>query len=182
MTDTSEDLELFDTAKAEFPSKYDLKDRLVLIWVTGSNGSRKGANGPYDWYETNVLVLDDPEGKADWNEQVFDTEKEVWRDALVPSAVKEPQYLEKFQFSFTGMTARLKPRVTADKKPATFKPMLGRVNSRPNSTKGMAPPWSIAEPTAEEIKVAAKHAARIREISEALKTATNGGTDEQAFD
>lgn len=174
----NEDFELFDNAKAEFPSKYDLKDRLVLVWATGPNGTRKGTNGSYEWYETNVLVLDDPNGATDWNGQVFDTEKETFRDTLVPSAAKEPVLLEKFQFSYGGMTARLKSRVNGQK-PATFKPMLGRVNSRPNSQKGMAASWSIAEPTADEMTLAAKHSAKIREISARLE---NGGSDEQAFD
>ena len=51
MTDTTEDLELFDEAQATFASKADLKDGLVLVWATGKYGTRKGANGPYDWYE-----------------------------------------------------------------------------------------------------------------------------------
>lgn len=179
-----EDLELFDTAKAEFPSKYDLKDRLVLVWVTGKHGTRKGTNGTYEWFETNILVVDDPKGATDWNGKVFDAEKETERDTLVPSVVAAgPQYLESFQFSYGGMTARLKSRVTADNKPKTFKPMLGRINSRPNAQKGMAASWSIAEPTAAEIETAKKYGAEIRKYSDALREQIEGsGSDDSAFD
>lgn len=183
-TNTADDLELFDDAKAEFASKYDLKDRLVLVWVTGKNGKRKGANGPYDWYETNTLVIDDPNGATDWNGQVYDSEKEIFRDTLIPSVVQNgPHLLEAFQFSYGGMTARLRARVTADQKPATYKPMLGRVNSRPNKTKGMAASWSIAEPTADDKATALKYADKIREISAKLKDSIEGkGADDSAFD
>lgn len=182
MTDTTEDLELFDEAQATFPSKADLKDRLVLVWATGKHGTRKGANGPYDWYETYTLVIDDPNGAENWNERVYDAEKETERDTLVPSVTKNgPQLLESFQFSYGGMTARLKGRVQGDK-PKTFKPMLGRVNSRPNKTKGMAASWSIAEPTEADRATAVKFATRIREVSALVQEAVNGGKDEDAFD
>ena len=189
MTDTEnpavdEDLELFDAAKAEFASKYDLKDRLVLVWVTGKNGKRKGTNSAYEWFETNTLVIDDPNGATDWNGQVYDSEKETFRDTLVPSVVKNgPQLLEKFQFSYGGMTARLKTRVTADQKPATYKPVLGRINSRPNSQKGMAASWSIAEPTAADIETFRKYTAQVREISAKLQAEIEkANSDEAAFD
>lgn len=181
---TDEDLELFDSAKAEFASKHDLKDRLILVWATGKNGKRKGENGSYEWFETNTLVIDDPNGAADWNEQVFDGQKEEWRDTLVPSvAANGPQLLEKLQFSYTGMCARLKPRVTADQKPATYRPMLGRVNSRPNAKKGMAASWSISEPTESDKQTARKYAAQVREITAKLKAETErADSDEAAFD
>jgi hypothetical protein len=191
MTDVTEnpaveddDLELFDAAKAEFASKYDLKDRLVLVWATGKNGKRKGENSVYEWFETNTLVIDDPNGATDWNEQVFDSEKETFRDTLVPSVVKNgPHLLEKFQFSYGGMCARLRPRVTADQKPATYKPMLGRVNSRPNAKKGMAPSWSIAEPTDSDMATARKYGAQIKELSAKLKAEIDKSeSDEAAFD
>lgn len=181
MTDTTEDLELFDDAQSTFASKADLKDRLVLVWVTGKNGKRKGANGPYDWYETYTLVIDDPNGAADWNERVYDADKETERDTLVPSVTKYgPQLLENFQFSYGGMTARLRARVAGDK-PKSYVPMLGRVNSRPNKTKGMAASWSIAEPTEADRATARKYATRIREVSALVKEAVVG-KDEDAFD
>jgi hypothetical protein len=187
MTDTTQDTadELFDDAKAEFPSKFDLKDRLVLVWVTGKHGtrtaSRPGAK-PYDWYETYTLVLDDPNGVKDWNGQVYDGDKETFRETLAPSTAGGPVLLEKFQFSFTGMSARLAQRIVGDK-PKSFKPMLGRINSRPNKVKGMAASWSVAEPTAEEKALAAGHAAKIREVSTLVEAAVNGpATDDEAFE
>jgi hypothetical protein len=181
MADTTEDLELFDEAQSTFPGKEDLENRLILVWVTGANGKRKGANGPYDWYETYTLVLDDPNGATDWNERIFDTEKRAERDALVPSVVKNgPQLLEKFQFSYGGMTARLRGRVLGDK-PKNFVPMLGRVNSRPNKTKGWNASWSIAEPTDADKAVARQFSTRIREVSALVESAVKG-TDEDAFE
>ncbi len=187
MTDNDEALELFDTAKAEFPSRFDLKDRLCLIWVTGRNGKRKGENGEYDWFDTYTLVLDDPNGSQDWNGKVFDTEKETERDTLVPSVVQtgEPQLLKNFQYSFGGMTARLSPRVSGQV-PATYKPMLGRINSRPNKRRGMAASWSVAEPTADEVKFAMNHASMIAEVTEMVKAyvasgGSAGSADDSAF-
>jgi hypothetical protein len=179
MTDTTEDLELFDDAQATFANKLDLKDRLVLVWVTGKHGTEKGANGPYEWYETFTLVLDDG---PNWTGQVYDAEKEVMRPVLVPSVAGEgPQLLERFRYSFGGMVARLALRVTGDK-PKSFKPMLGRLNSRPNAVKGMAPSWSVAEPTEDDRQIAIKHADLIRQTSEKVRTLVNGGTDEDAFE
>jgi hypothetical protein len=179
MTDTTEDLELFDDAQATFANKLDVKDRLVLVWATGKHGTRKGANGPYAWYDTFTLVLDDG---PKWTGEVYDSEKDATRPILVPSVAQEgPQLLENFQYSFGGMTSRLASRVTGDK-PKNFKPMLGRINSRPNKTKGMAASWSVAEPTQEEREIAIKHADLIREISEKVRTLANGGTDEDAFE
>lgn len=180
MTDTTEDLELFDNAQAQFASKLDLKDRLCLIWATGKNGTRKGANGSYAWYDTYTLVIDDG---PKWTGEVFDAEKDATRPILVDSVAEHgPQLLEGFQFSFGGMTARLANRVTGDK-PKTFKPMLGRINSRPNKTKGMAASWSVAEPTDEDKQVARKYADKIREVSALVEKAVNGdGSDAEAFE
>lgn len=177
----SDDLELFDDAKSDFPSKWDLKDRLVLVWVTGKSGSRKGENGSYDWVDTYTLVIDDG---PEWTGKVFDGDKQTNRDPLVVSVADAgPQLLKNFQYSFAGMVARLKPRISADGKPETYKPLLGRINSRPNAKKGMAPPFSIADPTDADKAIARQYADNIREVTEAVKAAVSGASsDDSAFD
>src|SRR4051812_21959351 len=182
MTDTqnttAEDLELFDDAKEEFPGKEDLRDRLVAIWVTGKHGTRKSEanNTSYAWYETTTLVLDD--GPAWDGTKIVDGEK---RENLVPSVAQNgPQRLEAFQWSTGGMVSRLQARVVGDQ-PKTFKPMLGRINSRPNSKKGFSASWSISEPTDEDRAKARASAALIRQISAELEKAGQP-TDEDAFE
>jgi hypothetical protein len=197
-TGDSGDLELWDDAKAEFANKFDLKDRLCLIWVTGKHGTRRGENGTYDWYETYTLVLDDPNGTTGWDGMVFDGDKREQRESLVPSvSVAGPVLLENFQFSYSGAVARLRPRVddtgatvtsgaekTVNGKPKNFRPMLGRINSRPNSKKGMAPPFGIAEPTPEDKAVAAKYRDKIAEVSKMVeaKVTGSGADGDSAFD
>lgn len=162
----TDDLELFDDAKTEFPAKEDLKDRLVAIWATGKTGERKSAatGKSYGWVETITLVLDDgPDGSSS-------TE-------LVPAA---PQKLDNFQWSAAGLYSRLSQRVQGGK-PKTFKPMLGRINSRKNSVRGMADAWSISEPTDEDKAIAVKNADLLRKISAELQAAQQA-SDESAFD
>lgn len=176
---TTEDLELFDEAQEEFPGKEDLKDRLVAIWVTGKHGTRKGtAPGakPYDWYETTTLVLDD--GPAYDGYKIVDGD----RKPMLVESVKEhgPQRLDAFQFSQGGLTARLAQRVVGDK-PKTFKPMLGRINSRKNSQPGFSASWSIASPTDGDKAVAASHAALLRQITAEME-AGQVASDEAAFE
>ena len=171
MTDTTEDLELFDDAKQEFPAKEDLKDRLVGIFVTGKHGQRKSAatGKMYDWYETITLVLDDgPDGTS-------------FTD-LVPSvaAKGEAIRLDNFQWSASGLASRLSARVTGDK-PNTFKPLRGRINSQKNKQKGMADAWSIAEPTEEDKATSLKYADQVRKIMAELKAAQTTA-DEDAFE
>jgi hypothetical protein len=182
MTDTSnataDDLELFDEAQEEFPGKEDLKDRLVAIWVTGKHGKRKSEanNTSYDWYETTVLVLDDG---PNWDGyKIVDGER---RMLLVDSvALNGPQRLDAFQWSTAGMVSRLQARVAGDR-PKTFKPMLGRINSRPNQKKGFSASWSISEPTDEDKAKARAQAALIRQVSAELEKAGQP-TDEDAFE
>lgn len=167
MTDTqTEDLELFDDAKTEFPAKEDLKDRLVAIWVTGKQGERKSAatGKSYGWVETITLVLDDgPDGTS-------------YTD-LVPAGI---QRLDNFQWSAAGLFSRLSQRIV-NGKPKTFKPMLGRINSRKNSVRGMADAWSISEPTEADRATAVKNADLIRKITAELQAAQKSDDDE-AFD
>lgn len=181
MTDTqnAEDLELFDEAQEEFPGKEDLKDRLVLIWPTGKHGQRKGTNGkPYDWYETTTLVIDD--GPAWTGKKIVDGEQVPM---LVPSVAEEgPQRLDAFQYSQGGLTARLANMVAGDK-PKSYRPMLGRINSRKNSQPGFSASWSIGKPTDEDRAKAKAPAitALIRQISADLEKAGQP-TDEDAFE
>lgn len=179
MTDTTDELELFDDAQEEFPGKEDLKDRLVLVWATGKHGQRKGANGkPYDWYETITLVLDD--GPNWTGRKIVDGDS---KPILVPAVADEgPQRLDPFQWSTGGMTSRLANRVQGDK-PKSFKPFLGRINSRPNSQKGFNASWSIAEPTADDKATAVRYAGLIKQIGAELEQRINGsGSDDGAFD
>lgn len=173
MTDTqnTEDLELFDDAKEEFPAKEDLEGRLVAIFVTGKHGKRKSEanNTSYDWYETITLVMDDgPEGTS-------------FTD-LVPSvaAVGEAIRLDGFQWSAGGMVARLQTRVTGEK-PNTFKPLRGRINKRKNQRKGFSDSWSISEPTEDDKAVSRKYSEQVRKIMAELQAGLVA-SDEEAFE
>lgn len=188
MTDTTEDLELFDNATVDFPSKHDLKDRLVAIWVTGKQGTRPGQNGePYPWVETVTLVLDDPKGVQDWDGQCKNEDGDLV-DSLVPSVVQEgPARLDKFQWSAGGIATRLLPRITLkDKKTdqPIYRPMIGRIDERKSQTKGKNNPWSIVPATPEEMEfVKANFMDKIRSITIEVKGIREGtGSDEAAFD
>lgn len=181
MTDTTEVVDLFDDAQEEFPGKEDLKDRLVLIWVTGKHGMRKGdAPGArhYPWYESITLVIDDG---PNWDgKKIVDGESVPM---LVPS-VKEhgPQKIT-FQYTQTGLCSRLEGRVNLSPgepkvngpavmdKPKTFAPMLGRINSRKNSQPGFSASWSIGKPTDADKQIARKYNDLISQISKELEQA-----------
>jgi hypothetical protein len=168
MTD-NDILDLVDDSQETFPTKDDMKDRLVLVWVTGKFGSRQSeaTKKTYPWVETVTMVIDDG---PNWTGQVMDSDSQTLRESRIPSVAEAgPTVLENFQFSFGGMVSRLQQRISPDGKPKTFKPMLGRINSRPNKTKGMAPSWSVASPTPEDHAVIPKYAAQIREISAQLE-------------
>lgn len=178
----NEIMDLFDDAQEEFPGKEDLKDRLVLIWVTGKHGVRKAdapGSRPYDWYETITLVIDDG---PNWNGKKIVDDESV--PMLVPS-VKEfgPQRLNNFQFTMSGLTSRLSQRVQlspgepkvngapVNDKPSTFAPMLGRINSRKNKQQGFSASWSIAKPTDADKQIARKYNDLIAQITDELKNA-----------
>jgi hypothetical protein len=171
MTDTTEDLELFDDAKEAFPAKEDLKDRLVAIFVTGKTGQRKSeATGKmYDWVETITLVLDDgPDGTS-------------FSDLVPSTSPDAPVVLDGFQWTPVGLTSRLLPRANA-KNP---RPMRGRINSRPNTKKGFSDSWSISEPTEGDKILSRKFNAKVAELMEDAKTRLAGGaptSDDSAFD
>jgi hypothetical protein len=164
MTDTTEDLELFDDAKEAFPAKEDLKDRLVLIWATGKTGQRKSetTGKAYDWAETVTMVIDD--GPNGWNPVRSDGEP-----SLVPAVATDgPQVLDGFQWSAGGLVSRIKQRIGTDGKPSTFKPFLGRINERKNKNKGMANSWSISEPTDADKVTARKFGVQIKAVMDKL--------------
>lgn len=179
--------DLYDDAKQEFPTKYDMKDRLVAIWVTGKKGERPGANGKsYGWAETITLVLDDPNGVLDWDGQVKNEDGD-WVETLVPSVVVEgPARLEKFQWSAGGIFSRLEPRITLRDKQTDqpiYRPMIGRINERKSTTKGQNNPWSIATPTDTDKATANRFEDKIRAITLEVKAMREGsGSDSEAFD
>lgn len=167
MTDQKED-EFFDSATSEFPAKEDLKDRLVAIWNTGKEGTRtsQATGKSYPWVETVTLVLDD--GPQGWNAVRWDGEAN-----LVPSVATDgPQRLDGFQWSAAGIYSR------ASKRPIGGKPMIGRINSRKNSVKGMADAWSISEMTDEDKDIARKHLGLFHQIADEIQKKQ----DDSAFD
>lgn len=195
MSDSTQDVhDLVDDAKEEFPAKEDLKDRLVAIWVTGKHGIRVGTapgSKAYPWYETVTLVLDD--GPNWTGMKIVDDEQ---REMIVPSVAENgPQRLDSFQFSQGGLTQRLAPRVqdapgTNPKPngnpvmgtPKSFKPMLGRVNSRKNKQAGFSASWSIASPTEADYDIVRKNADLIRSISAEMEKAASVVDDGDEFD
>lgn len=191
MTDTEEDMQLFDNAASTFPSKYDLKDRLVAIWVTGKHGTRPGSGGSkaYDWVETITLVLDNPKGVAaeDWDGLVKNEDGDMV-ESLVPAVNPgEPGRLDNFQYSQGGLAVRLKPRINL-KDPKTghpiYRPMIGRINERKSTQKGQNNPWSIAPATEDEMAyITQNFMEQIRAVTIEVKGMREGtGSDEAAFD
>ena len=175
---TTETIELFDDVPDSFPSKFDLKDRLVAVWVTGKHGMRKGEREDYPFEETITLVLDD--GPNGWQAQVLNFESGSMQENLVPSVAAEGPYrMDKFQWSATGIASRLAPR--REKK--ISRPMLGRVNVKPNAQKGRAAPWSLANATVEEKEAAAKVAGPlIAQICAEVEKMLTGAADASDFD
>lgn len=163
--------EFFDSATSEFAAKEDLKDRLVAIWNTGKTGTRKNDRGEsYPYVETVTLVLDD--GPAAWQATRFDDQPN-----LVASVAQEgPQRLDGFQWSALGIRSR------AEKRPVGGKPMIGRINSKPNKTKGMSPPWNIAEMTEDDKVTAREHRDLLISITEELAKAAQKHSDDEAFE
>jgi hypothetical protein len=157
----NEDVE-FESAKSTFPSKEMLKDRLVAVYVNGRKGTEQGENGPYDWYGSTTVVLDD--GPDGWQAEVQDKDGDPLEN-LIPSVQDDgPVVLRNFRWSTGGMTARMSTRKIGG--PA----MVGRINKR-KSAKGAAA-WSIAPATQADMDVAAEHAALCK--AERLATLTDG--------
>jgi hypothetical protein len=166
---------LFEAAKETFPGKEDLKDRLVVMYPTGKTGERKGENGdPYAWYETVTVVLDD--GPKGYQHTVI--ADGIERENLVPSVVEQgPQILKNFQWSAGGIAARLAP-IYDDPK---VRSMVGRINRRPPSKKGMAPPWGIAKPTDEDMATARRFTEVCKKARQEVREARQREADKEAF-
>lgn len=188
-----EEDDFYDDATEAFPSKDDLAPladqkknpttdgRLVAIWAQ-KNGRDKKANGQgmYDWTESITLVLDDgPDG-----DQVTD---------LVGPAPVELN----LRHSTSGIQSRLAPRVDGMTKPKRdqdgniivpavslkFRPMIGRVNTRPSTVqKGGSLAFSIAAPTEEDKVIIEKHKALIKEINQRLEAKAAEVEDGEAFE
>lgn len=183
--------EFYDEATEAFPSINDLvpgannriteqiNGRLVAIWVK-DNGVGKGDNGPYDYTNALVLVLDDGE-KGD---QATD---------LIPAAPWEGP----LRFSTIGTQTRLAPRVdgmTKAKKdedgnvivpsvPMKFRPYIGRINARPNQKqKNGSPPIGIATPVDSDKPIIMKYKSEIVEINERLAAKAAEAEDAKAFE
>lgn len=189
-TTTDED-EFYDEATEAFPSVNDLvpgahnritdqvNGRLVAIWAK-ENGVGKGDSGPYPYTDALVLVLDDgPNG-----DQATD---------LIPQAPWEGP----LRFSTIGTNTRLAPRVDGMSKakrdedgniiapavPLKFRPMIGRINARPNQKqKNGSPPIGIAAPTDEDKTIIAKYKKMIVEINERLEAKATEAEDAKAFE
>jgi len=175
-----EDDDLFEAATETFPSKFDLRDRLVVIYPNGKTGQRRSeATGkPYDWCETTTIVLDD--GPSGWQETVPDQDGNM-QPNLVPSVAAEgAQVLVNFQWSAGGFTSRLATKVAkAGGKPGS---VLGRVNSRKNKNTGMSASWSISAPTEEDMATARKYTAECRAARDEIVKAAQAAQQEAAFD
>lgn len=152
--------EFYDDAQDVFPGKEDLKDRLVAVWAL-EKGTDKNTDGKtYPFVTSVTLVLDD--GPNGWSPtSIRDGEATENR---VPSVDEEGLQEINLRWSTNGMVSRLAPRVGR-----TFKPMVGRINSRPNKTKGRSASWSIASTTDEDKATIRAHESEIREIMNRLQ-------------
>jgi hypothetical protein len=159
--------EFFDSATSEFPAKEDLNGRLVAIWNTGKEGTRKNDRGEtYPYVETVTLVLDD--GPDGWTGKRVDGDPN-----LVPSVAESgPQQLDGFQWSASGIYSRASKRKVGDK------PMIGRINTKKNVKKGFSDPWNIDEMTEDDKVTARKYVGLFREISAEMQNKADGAAFE----
>jgi hypothetical protein len=138
-----DDEDIFQNSSDDFPSKFHLRDRLVMIYPTDKAGTRQGENGPYQWMETTTVVLDD--GPQGWQPEVMNFETNTMVPNLVPSVAEEgPQVLENFQWSAGGVVSRLQGKQPAKNggKPVG---LLGRIDAK--AQKGKAAAWRPNPPT-----------------------------------
>jgi hypothetical protein len=168
---TTED-EFFDDAAETFPGKEDLKDRLVAVWALG-RGQDKNSDGKFYPYVTGItLVLDD--GPNGWSPTSIKDGETV--PNLVPAVSEDgPQELA-IRWSTAGMVSRLDPRIGK-----TTKPMIGRINSRPNKVKGRSASWSISSPTDEDKATAREHVSAIKAITARIEKDAEAKVDAEAF-
>jgi hypothetical protein len=170
---TDED-DFYDEATEAFPGKEDLKDRLVAVWALTRGTDKSPDSGkPYPFVNTVTLVLDD--GPDGWSPtSVKDGES---GPNLVPSVEDGPLPELNLRWSTEGMVTRLDPRIGK-----TFQPMLGRINSRPNKTKGRSPSWSIAKPTEDDKAIARRHMDAIKAVTARITKEATEAEDKAGFD
>jgi hypothetical protein len=166
--------EFFDDAEDTFPGKEDLKNRLVAVYALDRGTDTNAEGKSYPFVTTVTLVLDD--GPDGWSPTSFKNDEQV--PNLVPSVAENGPQEINLRWSTEGMVARLDQRIGK-----TWKPMIGRINSRPNSQKGRSASWSISKPT-EDDKVIARPfvESHIKPISERLEAEANKDIDKAAFD
>jgi hypothetical protein len=135
----------------------------VAIWAL-SVGTRIGNSGkPYEYVETDTMVLDDgTDGSA--------------ATELVPAVHLGVEILGAFQHSTTGLVSRLKRRIGT-----TDKPMLGRINSQPSKVNKQVKAFSIAEPTPEDMALARTKRDMIKAHTEVIRARAQASEDAEAF-
>src|SRR5690242_19434026 len=85
------------------------------------------------------------------------------------------------------MVSRLEPRITkkdADGNPI-YRPMVGRINERPNKIKGRNPSWSISTPTEADEEILDQYLDLLNSITAEVKEMREGapdGDEANAFD
>jgi len=175
---TNED-EFYDEATDEFPGKEDFRNRLVAIWLTGKKGVREGENGKdYPWVETYTLALDDgPDGAELPANKMVDGEEKPW---IIGAA---PAMAENMQWSASGVYSRIAPKLNKHNEDGSLdcRPIIGRINSRPNAKKGLAPSWSLGAPTEADRATARKHKDLIQATSAKVKSEREAAADAEAF-
>jgi hypothetical protein len=169
---TPED-EFYDDALDVFPGKEDLKDRLVAVWALEKGTDTNKEGKVYPIVQTVTMVLDDgPEG---WSPTSIRDEEAT--PNRVPAVAEEGLQELNLRWSTEGMVSRLGPRVGH-----TWKPMIGRINSRKNSVKGRSPSWSISKPTDDDKAIVRQHATEIMAVSRRLEQEANQTIDTAVFD
>jgi hypothetical protein len=166
--------EFFDDAEDTFPGKEDLKNRLVAVYALDRGTDTNAEGKRYPFVTTVTLVLDD--GPDGWSPTSVKDGEPV--PNLVPSVAENGPQEINLRWSTEGMVARLDQRIGK-----TFKPMIGRINSRPNSVKGRSASWSISKPTEDDKVIARRFTeSHIRPISERLEKEATAADDSAAFD
>lgn len=179
--------EWYDDANEQFPSVLDLcpeadnstkhTGRLVAVWAK-EKGTAKGDSGPYDYVETVTLVLDDG------------LDGQQFTDLIGPAPVRLD-----LRHSTSGMSSRLKPRVDGVGKPREvdgqilpgvplrFRPMIGRINSQPNTKfRTGSPAFSISLPTEADRVIIKAAEGTIVAINQELETKAREAAEAAAFE
>lgn len=163
--------DLFEGSSDEFAGKEDMKDRLVMIYPTGRQGTGLGASGkPYPWYDTITVVLDD--GPKGWQSEIVGKDGEP-RENLIPSVEENGPQAVPYRWSTSGATSRIAKKLPElnDGVPVG---LLGRID-KGQAKGGNNAPWRPNPPTDADKELAVRpdmKAARLKardEIVAALK-------------